>query len=281
MGGASRGCGGPWRGYLGTAPFPHQQFVIATHGEGHGWRLSVATVPWQGGCERNSSVRLDFGALPGGNCVCSSESVVSEKTGTGPTEDCLEGKDRFADAGSAAFRIVIHACFGLGPSFGSSADGSSERSITCTTNRSSGGSTATNSACNARIGTSKTSETGKAQAAQTGLLQHCGRTHKLDRRRVGWAEPLRGLAYATPFQRQAIRSAASFGFCNEDSGAARTRTEPARDRGAVQQSDATSVATILSSKLDSLRGTDVPVALIIEPDHVHYSKQPFEHEKAA
>jgi len=26
---------------------------------------------------------------------------------------------------------------------------------------------------------------------------------------------------------------------------------------------------------------DVPVALIIEPDHVHYSKQPFEHEKAA
>src|SRR5690348_18316921 len=99
MGGASRGCRGPRRGYLGTAPFPHQQFVIATHGEGHGWRLSVATVPWQGGCERNSSVRLDFGALPGGNCVCSSESVVSEKTGTGPTEDCLEGKDRFADAG--------------------------------------------------------------------------------------------------------------------------------------------------------------------------------------
>ena len=26
---------------------------------------------------------------------------------------------------------------------------------------------------------------------------------------------------------------------------------------------------------------DVPVALIIEADHVHYSKQPFEHEKAA
>ena len=26
---------------------------------------------------------------------------------------------------------------------------------------------------------------------------------------------------------------------------------------------------------------DVPVALIIEPDHVHYSKQPFEHETAA
>ena len=26
---------------------------------------------------------------------------------------------------------------------------------------------------------------------------------------------------------------------------------------------------------------DAPVALIIEPDHVHYSKQPFEHEKAA
>ena len=26
---------------------------------------------------------------------------------------------------------------------------------------------------------------------------------------------------------------------------------------------------------------DVAVALIIEPDHVHYSKQPFEHEKAA
>jgi PPOX class probable F420-dependent enzyme len=26
---------------------------------------------------------------------------------------------------------------------------------------------------------------------------------------------------------------------------------------------------------------DVPVALMIEADHVHYSKQPFEHEKAA
>jgi len=26
---------------------------------------------------------------------------------------------------------------------------------------------------------------------------------------------------------------------------------------------------------------DVPVALIIEPDHVHYSKQPFEHQRAA
>ncbi len=48
MGRATRGCRGPGRGYMGTARFPHQQFVLAPYGEGHRRRPSVPAVPWQG-----------------------------------------------------------------------------------------------------------------------------------------------------------------------------------------------------------------------------------------
>ena len=67
------------------------------------------------------------------------------------------------------------------PSFGFSTDSASKQSIACTTNAGSCPSTTTNNASDFSTGPCKT---GKAQAAQRGLLQHCRRTHKPDGRRV-------------------------------------------------------------------------------------------------
>jgi len=176
----SPGCAGrdPGRGNLGTHGLGYQQPRRAVPGEDHGRRCPIPVISGQGGVQRSGAVYLGFAALLRRNRGRDPELLGRTKAEASPSE--VRASDAGYDEGSRGSAVTSGG--NPGCEFRTVVSRVAASGTLSATGRILGATE--NPAASCACVSSSSPEAGQTKAAQRGLLQHCRRAHKPDRKRV-------------------------------------------------------------------------------------------------